>query len=234
MTVKPLAKTPLGIQALRTGQADVLVGGNFPTMLEDDASGVLKVRILVEGYQGGPNVMDVLTLPDSHITDAAALAHRSVAVNLANGIQTLTLNRVLSAEGVNPATVDYKVIPFPAMAAALKNHQVDAIDVLEPFLTQAELSDGAFPVVDQLTGPTEALPISGTFTTECVRPPVPAHRRGVPAGHAEGAGPGRRQPRGSREGPADLYRDRNPGRRRPDQPRHVPHRAGPGAATAGR
>jgi hypothetical protein len=88
MTVKPLAKTPRGIQALKTGQADVLVGGNFPTMLEDDASGVLKV------------------------------------------------------------------------------HQVDAIDVLEPFLTQAELSDGAFPVVDQLTGPTEALPISGTFTTD--------------------------------------------------------------------
>jgi NitT/TauT family transport system substrate-binding protein len=166
MTVKPLAKTPLGIQALKTGQADVLVGGNFPTMLEDDASGVLKVRILVEGYQGGPDVMDVLTLPDSHITDAAGLAHRSVAVNLTNGIQTLTLNRVLSAEGVNAATVDYKVIPFPAMAAALKNHQVDAIDVLEPFLTQAELSDGAFPVVDQLTGPTEALPISGTFTTD--------------------------------------------------------------------
>lgn len=166
MTVKPLAKTPLGVQALKAGQADVLVGGNFPTMLEDDASSVLRVRILVEGYQGGPNVMDVLTLPDSRITGAAGLAHKSVAVNLANGIQTLTLNRVLSADGVDPATVDYKVVPFPAMAAALKTHQVDAIDVLEPFLTQAELADGAFPVVDQLTGPTEALPISGTFTTE--------------------------------------------------------------------
>ena len=71
------------------------MGGNFPTMLEADSSGLLKVRILVEGYQGGPNTMDVLTLPDSHITDAAGLAHKSVAVNLANGIQTLTLNRVL-------------------------------------------------------------------------------------------------------------------------------------------
>lgn len=166
VTVKPLDKTPLGVQALKTGQADILVGGNFPTMLEADASGLLKVRILVEGYQGGPNIMDVLTLPDSRITDAAGLAHKSVAVNLANGIQTLTLNRVLAAAGVDPASVDYKVIPFPMMAAALKNHQVDAIDVLEPFLTQAELSDGAFPVVDQLTGPTGALPISGTFATE--------------------------------------------------------------------
>jgi NitT/TauT family transport system substrate-binding protein len=166
VTVKPLAKTPLGIRALKTGRADVLVGRNFPTTLKDDASGLLQVRILAVGYQGGPNVLDVLTLPDSHITDAAGVAHRSVTVNLTNGIQTLTLNRVLTAEGVNPATVDYKVIPFPAMAAALMNHQVDAIDVLEPFLTQAELSDGAFPVVDQLTGPTEGLPISGTFTTK--------------------------------------------------------------------
>ena len=33
ITVKPLAKTPLVIQAPKTGQADILVGGNFPTML---------------------------------------------------------------------------------------------------------------------------------------------------------------------------------------------------------
>ena len=73
------------------------------------------------------------------------------------------------------------------MAAALKNHQVDAIDVLEPFLTQAELNDGAFPVLDQLTGPDRGAPDLGTFTTESFVRRYPGHRRGVPAGYAAGA-----------------------------------------------
>jgi NitT/TauT family transport system substrate-binding protein len=165
LTVKPLARTTLGLPGLESGQESFIVGGNFPTMLQSDASGQLTVRIVAEGYQGAPRVMEVLALPRSHIADAADLAHKTVAVNLKGGIQTLTLNAVLSAEGVNPATVHYTVVPFPEMAAALMHHQVDAVDMLEPFMTQAELGEGAVPVVDQLTGPTSNFPISGVFTT---------------------------------------------------------------------
>jgi NitT/TauT family transport system substrate-binding protein len=165
LTVKPLAKTTLGLPGLESGQESFIVGGNFPTMLQADASGQLNVRIVAEGYQGAPRVMEVLALPRSHITDAADLAHKTVAVNLNGGIQTLTLNAVLSAEGVKPATVHYTVVPFPEMAAALMHHKVDAVDMLEPFMTQAELGEGAIPVVDQLTGPTSNFPISGVFTT---------------------------------------------------------------------
>lgn len=166
LTVKPLAKTTLGIAGLRSGQEDFVVGGNFPTMLQAYASGQLDVRIVAEGYQGAPNVMEVLALPSSHITDAAGLEHKTVAVNLAGGIQTLTLDAVLRADNVNPATVRYVVVPFPLMAAALKAQQIDAADMLEPFMTEAELGDGAMPIVDQLTGPTAGFPISGVFTTE--------------------------------------------------------------------
>ena len=166
LTVKLLAKTTLGIPGLKSGQEDFLVGGNYPTMLQADASGTLDVRIVVEGYQGAPGVMEVLALPSSHIMDAADLKHKTVAVNLNGGIQTLTLNAVLTSEDVNPATVHYVVVPFPDMVAALKAHQVDAADMLEPFMTQAVLADGASPIVDQLAGPTAGLPISGVFTTE--------------------------------------------------------------------
>ena len=165
LTVKPLAKTTLGLAGLESGQESFIVGGNFPTMLQTDATGELDIRIVVEGYQGAPRVMAVLALPRSHIADAADLAHKTVAVNLNGGIQTLTLNAVLSAEGVNPATVHYTVVSFPDMAAALMHHRVDAVDMLEPFMTQAELGEGAIPVVDQLTGPTSNFPISGVFTT---------------------------------------------------------------------
>lgn len=166
LTVKPLAKTTLGIPGLKSGQEDFLVGGNFPTMLQAYASGLLDVRIVVEGYEGAAHVMEVLALPSSHITDATDLEHKTVAVNLNGGIQTLTLDAVLRANNVNPATIRYVVVPFPEMAAALKAHRVDAADMLEPFMTQTELSDGAFPIVDQLAGPTAGFPISGVFTTE--------------------------------------------------------------------
>jgi len=165
LTVKPLAKTTLGVPGLKSGQESFIVGGNFPTMLQDQATGQIDMRIVVEGYQGAPHVMEVLTLPSSHITDAAGLAHKRVAVNLVGGIQTLTLNAVLAADNVDPATVRYQLVPFPEMAAALKQHKVDAVDMLEPFLTQTELSDGAIPVADQLSGPTTDFPISGVFTT---------------------------------------------------------------------
>jgi NitT/TauT family transport system substrate-binding protein len=166
LTVKPLAKTTLGIPGLQSGRVDFLVGGNFPSMLQAYTSGQLDVRIVAEGYQGGPRVMEVLALPDSHITDAAGLEHKTIAVNLVDGIQTLTLDAELRAYDVNPATVHYVVVPFPEMAAALKAHQVDAADMLEPFMTQAELNDGAIPIVDQLAGPTANFPISGVFTSE--------------------------------------------------------------------
>ena len=189
----PLAKTTLGLPALASGQFQVVVGGNYPTMLQADEGlpqqglpavpakggqpaqpGVparviaqLKgnIRILVEGYSGGPNVMAVVVLPDSKIQSPAGLAHQKVAVNLINGIQTLTLNAVLKAEGVNPRTVDYVAVPFPKMVQAMEAHQVAAADMLEPFMTQAEVATGALEVADQLTGPTNQLPISGVFTT---------------------------------------------------------------------
>jgi NitT/TauT family transport system substrate-binding protein len=189
----PLSKTTLGLPGLASGQYSIVIGGNYPTMIEADdgipstgipgvpaangqaavpavpASAIKEltgnIRVLVEGYAGGPNVMTVDVLPTSKIRDAAGLAHEKVAVNLLGGIQSLTLNATLQADGVNYSTVDYVAVPFPDMLKALKAHVVDAADLLEPFLTEAEVQAGAQMVVDQLAGPTAQLPISGVFTT---------------------------------------------------------------------
>lgn len=189
----PLAKTTLGLPGLASGTYPIVVGGNYPTMLQADEGipgqglpGVPaqggqpaqpavspqviaqlrgNVRILVEGYSGGPDVMAVAVLPGSRIQNAAGLAHQKVAVNLVGGIQTLTLNATLEADGVNPRTITYVSVPFPKMVKAMEEHQVGAADMLEPYLTQAEVQAGALPVVDQLAGPTNQLPISGVFTT---------------------------------------------------------------------
>jgi NitT/TauT family transport system substrate-binding protein len=195
----PLAKTTLGLPALASGKYPIVVGGNYPTMLQADeglpAQGVpgtpavpakpgvaavpavppippqviaaLKgqIHVLVEGYSGAPNVMAVVVLPKSRINGPAALGGKKIAVNLISGIQTLTLNAVLAADGVNTNTIHYVAVPFPKMVGALQAHQVDAADMLEPFLTAAEVQVGALEVADQLSGPTAQFPISGVFTT---------------------------------------------------------------------
>lgn len=56
--------------------------------------------------------------------------------------------------------------PHPQVGVVFQEDSTFPWRMLEPFMTQAELSDGAIPVVDQLTGPTDGFPISGVFTTE--------------------------------------------------------------------
>ena len=85
---------------------------------------------------------------------------------MANNIQTLMINASLAANGVNPATVHYKVVPFPLMAAELKAHRVDAIGVVEPFIISAELGIGANPILSECAGPTANFPISGYLATQ--------------------------------------------------------------------
>ncbi len=61
--------------------------------------------------------------------------------------------------------MNYKAIPFPKMLAALESHKVDAMSAVEPFVTKAEQTAGAVPIVDQCSGPDSNLPLSGYIAT---------------------------------------------------------------------
>ena len=111
----------------------------------------------------------ILALPKSGIKGPAGLAGKTIAVNLTNNIQTLLTNAELKANGVNPASVRYVVVPFPNMAAALRAGQVDAISVVEPFLTGTEQAEGAVPVMPECTGSLAAFPLGGYFATAAPR-----------------------------------------------------------------
>jgi NitT/TauT family transport system substrate-binding protein len=114
----------------------------------------------------GHHTFSVLTLPKTGIKRPADLMGKTVAVNLLNNIQTLMLNALLKADNVDATKVHYVAIPFPNMAAALQTGKIDAISVVEPFLTGAEQSLGATEVVDQCTGAESAMPLSGYFATD--------------------------------------------------------------------
>jgi len=168
LTVKPeiIPQSTLALPDLLHGTIDIIGSGNYVSYFEGQAQHTFSVRVLVAAAACTTNSFSILALPSSHIAGPAGLKGKTIAVNLTNNIQTLTTNAVLQAAGVAPSSVRYVAIPFPNMAAALKAHRVSAISVVEPFLTGAEQSIGATPVMSECSGTTANFPLSGYFATQ--------------------------------------------------------------------
>ena len=167
LTVKvtTVAQSTQAIPDMLHGTTAAIAGANYVSFIEAQAKGTAQFKILAEGVTCKPNTFGVAALPSSGITKPADLAGKTVAVNLTNNIQTLTLNAVLKADGVDPSKVKYVVVPFPNMVTALKAKQVDAISAVEPFLGGALAADGAKQVVSSCDGPAANMPMSGYLAT---------------------------------------------------------------------
>ena len=161
--IQPVLQSPLAIPEMQSGKIDVVAGANYVSYFQSAVVKHLPVKLLVDGESCTNDTFEVLALPGSGITTPAGLAHKKIAVNITNNIQTMLTNTALEAAGVNPASVQYVKVPFPEMTDALKHGVVDAISVVEPFITENELKLGAQPVMSTCTGPTANFPISGFF-----------------------------------------------------------------------
>jgi NitT/TauT family transport system substrate-binding protein len=166
VTITPVTQSTQAIPDMLHGSIAMVGGANYVSFFEAQAKGTVQFKVIAEGVECNADTFGVAALPSSGITKPADLAGKTIAVNLTNNIQTLTLNAVLKADGVNPSSVKYVVVPFPNMVAALKAHQVNAISAVEPFLAGAEAADGAKEVVSSCTGPVANMPMSGFFATQ--------------------------------------------------------------------
>ena len=164
--IEPVAQSIAALPALKNGQLDIIAGANYVTFLQAHESGALKLKIIADGAAEAPRFMQLLVLPDSPITKPKDLEGRTVAVNILNNIQSLTLNAILKANNVDPAKVKYLAVQFPLMDKALANHDVDAVHTGEPFGTVFQRKLGARMVIDGGGPPVTGLPVSGYVATE--------------------------------------------------------------------
>jgi NitT/TauT family transport system substrate-binding protein len=122
-----------------------------------------------EAYQAASNTMALVTRPDSvkykNLADFANSPPPTIAVNSLNDLGMLTTKSVLQLVGVDPGAIRFKVVPYADMSTALKNNQVDAAWMIEPFITQAQKDFGAQIITDAARGATAAFPISGYATS---------------------------------------------------------------------
>jgi len=110
--------------------------------------------------------MAVLVMPGSPIHSIKDLAGHTVSVHVLNNIQAITLNAVAEANGVDPAQIKYRQVPFPQMGATMQKGGIDAIHVNEPFLTDAKVKLGATEAVDGGQAPVTGLPMDGYFALD--------------------------------------------------------------------
>jgi NitT/TauT family transport system substrate-binding protein len=161
------------ILALKNGRADI-AAGDYADFFYQESRNHLKLRLLADGYDAAPNVMAVLTLPNSRIKSPQDLVNKTVATpaaqaikptsNLPYSMEMLATQAVLRTDGVGPTSIHWVGMPQADMIRALHTGQVDAIVATEPYIFQAESKLGAIAVLDSCSGVTSGLPLLGYFS----------------------------------------------------------------------
>jgi NitT/TauT family transport system substrate-binding protein len=129
----------------------------------------LPLKVVAAGVastgEDGKDFGAVIVKPDSSIRTAKDLAGKRVAVNTLKNINTTTINNVVAEAGGDPSTISYVELPFPDIAAAVAGGDVDAGQVVEPFLTIAT-GQGDRQVVSNYAGTDPDLTVGMYFTSQ--------------------------------------------------------------------
>jgi NitT/TauT family transport system substrate-binding protein len=106
----------------------------------------------------------VVTRDDS-IKTAADLAGKRVAVNTLKNIGDSTIRASVRKAGGDPSSIKFVELAFPDMPAALEANRVDAVWVVEPFLS-ATISQGGRLVASNYVDTAPDLTVAVYFTSE--------------------------------------------------------------------
>ncbi|GAB3873648.1 type 2 periplasmic-binding domain-containing protein [Dactylosporangium cerinum] len=113
----------------------------------------------------GADFGGVLVKADSPIRSAKDLAGRTVAVNTLKNIGDTTVRASVRKAGGDPASVKFVELAFPDQPAALAADRVDAIWVVEPFVTAAK-AQGARLVASNYVDAAPDLTVAAYFTSQ--------------------------------------------------------------------
>ncbi|MBM6403179.1 ABC transporter substrate-binding protein [Phycicoccus sp. CSK15P-2] len=102
----------------------------------------LPIKVVASGNQAAQDANadfgGIVVKDGSDIQSAKDLAGKKVGVNTLNNIMTTTINELVRKDGGDPAGITYVELPFPEMAPAVAKGDIDAGQVVEPFLTIAK------------------------------------------------------------------------------------------------
>jgi NitT/TauT family transport system substrate-binding protein len=141
---------------------------NFTSLIIAKSKGLpLKVVAPGAGSTGeqGKDFGGVVVKADSPIKTAKDLTGKRVAVNTLNNINDTTVRASIRAAGGDAKNVGFTELAFPDMLAALDKGNVDAVQVVEPFLATAKKS-GDRVIASNYVDTAPGLAIAGYFTSQ--------------------------------------------------------------------
>ncbi|MBE1500534.1 NitT/TauT family transport system substrate-binding protein [Amycolatopsis lexingtonensis] len=145
---------------LVSGEADIAYSSYTPFFVAR-SKGTADIRLVADASSAGPRSTGVVALPASGIRSVADLAGKRIGISAPNTIADTLTKSVLADNHVDTAGVKWVPLPLPNTVAALKNGDIDAAFLTEPFITQASRSAGAVLVADTGTGSTVDFPTAG-------------------------------------------------------------------------
>jgi NitT/TauT family transport system substrate-binding protein len=147
---------------------DYQIGFSNTTSLIIAATQNVPLQIISQGVLGGATSDEswdaVMVAKDSSIRSPQDLEGKTIAVNTLQNIGPVTINTALDEEGVDYSTVEYVEVPFPEMIPALGAGDVDAVFVVEPFVTQGN-AEGARTILLPYVQTTPNLTVATYFAS---------------------------------------------------------------------
>lgn len=149
------------LEALNTGNIDFGYTGDAPPIFAQAARANL---LYVAALPSAGNNEAIVVPADSPIKTPADLAGKTVAVNNLANIGDTTIRSVVEKAGGDASKIKFVEVAFPDAEAAVKNKQVDAALILDPFLHSA-VAHGERVITYNYSAFDPKLDVAGYFTT---------------------------------------------------------------------
>jgi len=148
------------LQKLLGGEVEIAYSSYTPFFIAK-SKGAGDIRFVSDASSAAPKSTEIVAMPNGPVKGVKDLAGKKIAITAENTICDTLTKSVMRDNGVDFSGVKWVSLPFPSIAAAVKNGEVDAGFLTEPFITQAAKTVGAVPILDTATGATQDFPTAG-------------------------------------------------------------------------
>jgi len=189
------------LQALNHGDVNVAAGDYGNLFAKQSTLQKSAFKILADGYDAAPGVVQIMTMPDSPVKSPTQLSLIG-APNVdqvgapsggPNSLVIASATSVLQSYGVNLSNLTWKNMSETDEINELVSGRIKAALLTEPYVYQAQ-QKGAILLVDACSGATAGIPLSGYFASTSwasdKSKEVAAFRAGLARADAQAAMPG--------------------------------------------
>jgi len=154
------ASGPKAIESLIGGDLDIAVT-SYPGAFAAQAKKAADIKIVADLYAAREGHGVLISAPGGTVRKPEDVPGKKIAVTSRGSISDLALMSVLQSKALDVSKIQWVQMPLPDMGPALQRHDIDGAVAVEPFVTMAEKSIGAMPIVDIASGATAELSMSG-------------------------------------------------------------------------